>query len=229
MNYPFPEDRVLVGVINRQRDFSAVRDQHWYRIPRERAPRSIDAEYIAFYFSRAFKEQNGGIHYFARRLGHELVRRRDLIPEESGHARADSLYYKMQLGDLQQRPEPILNPTRRPISFIFTTWDRFQAARTIADLYSKADWFVERVLHVLKASGITPSRRWESEDRAAQLAELRIQCERGILTATFGGTDNGNLNFAAGDSEEEITAAASSIRAAIEALGGPIFVDIPLD
>src|SRR5450432_2054660 len=97
----YPEDRVLVGVINRKTDFATARDAHWYRIPRDRAPRWIDAEYLAFYFSRAFKTQNGGIHYFARNKGHELVRRRDLIPEEADHPRADQVYYKMQIGELQ--------------------------------------------------------------------------------------------------------------------------------
>src|SRR5579859_2298270 len=119
----YPEDRVLVGVINRKRDFDYALNQHWYRIPQARAPRSIDAEYVAFYFSRSFKERNGGIHFYARRTGHELVRRRDLLPNEK--QRANDLYYKLQLEPLQAKTPPILNPTARPIAFIYTTWDRF--------------------------------------------------------------------------------------------------------
>ncbi len=141
----YPEDRVLVGVINCKRDFDLARRERWYRIPCDRAPRQIDAAYIAFYFSRSFKDQNGGIHYFARRLGHELARRRDLLPNEPDHPHAERLYYKIQLGEIEAKLPPILNPTKRPIAFIITTWDRFVAATTIEDLYSIDDRFAERV------------------------------------------------------------------------------------
>jgi hypothetical protein len=224
----YPEDRVLVGVINRRRDFELARREHWYRIPRDRAPRSIDAEYIAFYFSRSFKEQNGGIHYYAQRKGHELVRRRDLLPDESDHRRAEGLYYKIQLGEIQEKRPPILNPTARPIAFVFTTWDRFVNARTIADLYSKADWFVERVSHALRQIGITPDRRWQDEDPAQRVAELRIACQKGIVMATAGlAAVEGVLQLSPGDSDSDVNAATEAIRAAVEAMGGPVFVDIP--
>src|SRR5258707_866649 len=102
-----PEDRVLVGVINRKVDFAKARDDHWYRIPRDRAPKGIDAEILAFYLSGAFKTDNGSVHYFARNKGHELVTRRDLLPGESDHARADKVYYKMQLAELERKLPPI--------------------------------------------------------------------------------------------------------------------------
>ncbi len=228
----YPEDRVLVGVINRKRDFAAAQEQGWYRIPRARAPRSIDAEYIAFYFSRAFGAQNGGIHYYARRLGHELVRRRDLLPDEADHERASNLYYKLQLAPLKLKTPPILNPTRRPISFIFTTWDRFVAAKTIADLYSRADWYVERVCHVLRKVGITPERHWEDEDPARRIAELRVRCERGIVAAIAGDTgetQDATRTINLSTAEDDVDEGVAAIRAAIEALGGPVFVNIPLD
>ncbi len=221
----YPEDRVLIGVINRKRDFEYVENEHWYRIPRARAPRSIDAEYIAFYFSRAFKAQNGGIHYFARRTGYELVRRSDLLPNEK--QRANELYYKLELGELQPKIPPILNPTMRPISFIYTTWDRFINAATIADLYSKADWFVERVAHVLKQMGIAAEHQWQDEDPSAHIAQLRIQCQEGILMATTGSAADGSLNLLPGESEDDVNAGVQAIQAAVAALGGPVFVDIP--
>lgn len=138
------DDRVLVGVINRLRDFEAARDEGWYRVPVGRAPRAFDSEVVAFYLSRAFGPQNGGIHFYARRHGHELVRRRDVLPDEADHPRAEQWYYLLQLGPLVPRTPPILNPARRPIAFILTTWDRFCAARTIADLYSRDGYYVVR-------------------------------------------------------------------------------------
>lgn len=140
----YDDDRVLVGVVNRLRDFSAAHDEGWYRVPVGRAPRAFDSEYVAFYLSRVFGAQNGGIHYYARRLGHELVRRRDVLPDEADHPRAEQWYYLLQIGPLLPRTPPILNPAHRPIAFILTTWDRFRAARTIRDLYTPDPGFVVR-------------------------------------------------------------------------------------
>lgn len=221
----FPEDRVLVGVINRRRDFEVARAEHWYRIPVAKAPRNIETEYLAFYFSRSFKEQNGGIFYYAPRTGHELVRRRDILPTEADHPRAMALYFKIQLGEMQAKEPPILNPTRRPIAFIYTTWDRFISAETIADLYTKDDWFVERVVTMLHRMGITSQQRWEAENPAARIAQLRIACERGVLIATAGEATDGAINLQTDDLDGSIAA----IKQAVAALGGPTFVDIPLD
>jgi hypothetical protein len=230
----YPEDRVLVGVINRKRDLQTVLREHWYRIPRARAPRSIDAEYVAFYLSTGMKEKNGGIYYYARRTGHELLRRRDLLPQEQNHPRANDLYYKIALGEVLEKDPPILNPTARPISFLFTTWDRFVSARTIADLYSKADWYVERVAHVLTNLGITPDRRSQDEDPAQRIAELRIQCQMGIVTATTaegteGTPSEGTVHLTPGDNDDDVSAGVAAIQSAVEMLGGPMLVDIPLE
>src|SRR4051812_5357450 len=113
----YPEDRVLVGVMNRQRDFAYARDEHWYRIPQARLTRGVYAEYIAFFFSRAFKERNGGVYYYARRKGLELLYRRDLLPNEANHKRANEAYYKVGLDELVEKTPPILNPTHRTITF----------------------------------------------------------------------------------------------------------------
>ena len=133
----YSDDPVLVGVINRRRDFELLRNELWYRIPIFGAPLCIDAVYIAFYLSRAFDEANSSISYFAQRTGFELARRRDLLPAEANHPHADRLYFKLQFRELERKTPPITNPTRRPVSFVYTTWGRFITARTIADLYRK--------------------------------------------------------------------------------------------
>lgn len=221
----FPEDRVLVGVINRKKDLRMVLNEHWYRIPRARAPMGIDAEILAFYISGGLKEKNGGIHYYTRRTGYELVRRRDLLPKEAAHPRADELYYKMTFGEVFEKIPPILNPTGRAVSFVFTTWDRFINANTLADLYGKADWFVERVVHVLNTLGIQPERRWQDEDPSQRIAELRIRCQQGIVSATTGEGADGVLSLLPGETEEDVNASVQAIQQAVATLGGPILVD----
>jgi hypothetical protein len=53
---PGSAERVLVVVMNSRRDWEIVRAQGWYRIPVKRAPRRVGADYLAFYFTGAFPE-----------------------------------------------------------------------------------------------------------------------------------------------------------------------------
>jgi hypothetical protein len=57
------------------------------------------------------------------------------LPAEPDHKRADEVYYRVALGPLLDKEPPVLNPGRRRFAFITTSWARFEAARTIADLY----------------------------------------------------------------------------------------------
>lgn len=140
----YPEDRVLVGVINRKRDLAAALNDRWYRIPLARFKGVVDYEYIAFFLNRSLVQGKSGIYYYARLQGVELLRRRDLLPQEADHQRAAELYYRIALGQIQGKTPPILNPGRRAVTFLFTTGDRFCEAKTISDLYLTDARFVQR-------------------------------------------------------------------------------------
>ena len=145
----YADDRVLVGVVNRAKDYDILNRHNWYRIPEAQLPRGLNAEYIAFFLSgRSFKERGGSIACFARVTGLELARRRDLLPDEG--RRADEVYFKVQFRDLVEKDPPIRNLPARPISFIRTTWDRFISAQFVSDLYLKTDYYVDRVYHALR-------------------------------------------------------------------------------
>ncbi len=130
----YPEDSVLVAYVPHVADFERISREGWYRIPQRHAPQGFQSTYYAFYFGRQFGEQKWAIHYYARRLGHELLTRHLLLPAEPEHPRANELYYKVQLGAVQQLERPIVSLRWRRITFIHTTWDRLQAAREINDL-----------------------------------------------------------------------------------------------
>ncbi len=223
----YPDDRVLVGVINRKRDLINLRTEHWYRIPQSRMKRGVHAEYLAFFLSGAvFKEQSGTIQYYARQTGLELAYRRDLLPKEAEHPRADEVYYKVQLGELKEKLPPINNPTRRPVSFVYTTWDRFIHAQQIRDLYSDADYFVDRIYYALRQTGLQPERFWEAERKETGTgAELRILCDSGTVIAS-GEPLAGRLYL---DNTHETDQILNAIYAEIARQGGPVTMDIPLD
>jgi hypothetical protein len=220
----FAEDRVLVGVINRKRDLDTVFAEHWYRIPQAQMKRGINAEYIAFFLSKAFGERNGGIYYFADRKGVELLYRRDLLPQEANHPRANEAYYKIQLGTIHPKVPPVLNTSRRTLSFVYTTWDRFVKAAKISDLYSKEDYFVDRIYHALRNAGVTSERSWSAEYRNAP-ARLRILCENGTFTASTQPED-GSMYL---DNKHHEDAILASILAEIAKQGGPVMINVPFD
>jgi hypothetical protein len=220
----FPEDRVLVGVINRKRDLVYARDEHWYRIPQRVMPKGVHAEYMAFFLSKAFGEQNGAVHYFSERTGVELAYRKDLLPVKKDDPRAKDVYYQVKLAPLRDKVPPITNPTRRPITFVYTTWDRFFHAKTISDLYTKEDYFVDRVYHALRNKGVAPERIWAAEYKHAPAA-LKILCQGGTVTAS---TERGSGDFYLDDLHEhdEILA---GIMKRIDELDGPAYLTLPSD
>lgn len=133
----FPDDRILVAVMNNKKDWQRVQAEGWYRLPVKHAPEGAPYfDWLAFYFTSAFGSDMWAIHYYAHIEGHELLTRRDLIPSEPDHHRAGDWYYKLALGSLQHKLPPIVSDTWRRITFIVTTGDRFEAAQEIKELYA---------------------------------------------------------------------------------------------
>ncbi|NJL92759.1 MAG: hypothetical protein HC915_03030 [Anaerolineae bacterium] len=219
-----PEDRVLVGVINRRQDLTHAEQDHWYRIPEGQAQPGLYAEYLAFFLSRAFKERNGGVYFFARRRGEELVTRADLLPDEADHPRAQARYYKIQLDPLQPKDPPILNPNKRRFAFVYTTWDRFINATRIDDLFSRADHLVDRVYYALRDEGYRPQRSWERGDLyPLHSPRLRLLCEEGEVTASPH-SEQSQVQI-----HEDLGATLSEIRAAVAERGGLRMLTIPAE
>jgi hypothetical protein len=132
------DDVVLVALLNQPRDLEIVRAEHWYRIPARYAPAHLtQTRYVAFYLTKAFSETRWTIREYAPVRGHELVRRRDLFPDEADHPRASDAYYKLQLGSLIELARPIVSRRGRRILFIWTTGDKFSRAVEINDLLGR--------------------------------------------------------------------------------------------
>ncbi len=128
--------RVLVVVMNQPRDLAIAREEGWYRIPVRRAPPRIAAEYLAFYQTAAFGTERWAIRYFATIRGYRLMLRRQLLPQEGSHPRADDQYYRIDLGPLEQLPLPVPAARLRRISFIATSFGRLRLARDVVELWN---------------------------------------------------------------------------------------------
>lgn len=130
---------LLVVLVNNQRDWHRVVDERWYRLPLARAPLPAAALYLAFYHTRAFPAVAWQIAHYAPVVRYRLLRRREILPDEPLHPRADELYYKIELGPLQQLARPVPSRRLRRLTFIPTTLERLRAAEDVAELWLPDD------------------------------------------------------------------------------------------
>lgn len=137
---PDPTSLVLVVVITNPRDLEIARVLGWYRIPLKSAPKVVAVDYLAFYQTAGFGEQDRWrINYIAEVRGHELTTRAELIRDELDHPRAGEEYFKIQIGQLVPLPRPIQADQWRRITFLYTTGELLHQAITVNDLVVRAE------------------------------------------------------------------------------------------
>lgn len=223
------DDLVLVALMNNPSDMEIVRAERWYRIPAKHAPAHVSqARYVAFYLTKRFGDCKWTVREYAPVRGHELVRRRELFPDEIAHPRAGDAYYKLQLGSLIELRRPITSRGARRILFIWTTGDKFSRAVEINDLLGKsaAD---DALWNELKASGIDAERQITVRDaRARYRVDYWIQCARGNLAIILGDTPRRMpkgktwraMQFSTAELEQDLDDCAQQVSRMIRELGG---------
>lgn len=184
-----PDDIVLIALIHSPRDLELVERERWYRIPTRHAPKYFSgAQVLAFYLPGSFRERKWSIDTYAFVRGHELVRRRDLLPEEASHPRADETYYKLQLGESHARVPPIVSKRGRRVLFLWTNWGRFSNAREWNDLYLRTPAH-EKLYDALRADDLEIEREMlVSEGRARYRVDFLVYLPQGQIAITLGET-----------------------------------------
>ncbi len=132
---PADIDLVLVAILPDPKDLELARLLGWYRIPLKSAPKVIAVDYLAFYQTAAFDEQNRWqIKFIAPVKGHELTTRSQLFRDQPEHPRATEEYFKIQIGDLVPLENPIQADRWRRITFLYTTGLLLKNASSVRDL-----------------------------------------------------------------------------------------------
>lgn len=134
-----PTSLVLVAVMTDPRDLEIARLFGWYRIPLRTAPKVIAVDYLAFYQTKAFKENRWCIQYIAQVRGYELTTRGELLRDDLDHPRTNEEYYKVQIGQLEELPNSILADKWRRITFLYTTGEYLLNAETVNDLVVQSE------------------------------------------------------------------------------------------
>lgn len=162
---------VLVVVLNNETDLARAVDAGWYRIPQRRAPRRIGADYLAFYQTGAFHQQPEAqtISFIAPTRRYRLLTRRELLPNEPDHPRANDYYYCVDLGPLERLPRPVRATTFRRLTFIHTTLARLLAAEDVKELFVADDPF-DQLWSALREHNLRPLKNRLVGDRPVDLA-----------------------------------------------------------
>ena len=174
-----PDSSVLIAVMNSPRDLALAREQHWYRIPQQTAPKFFPPDFVAFYCTKAFGAEAFSVHWYAQVRGHELLTRRDLLPDEAQHPHAHEPYYILRLGPLLELPHPIPSKGWRRLTFVLTTGERLFSAWEINDLILGPHEH-DVMWRALKEAGIAAERGYViREARARYNVDLAVPCAQG--------------------------------------------------
>lgn len=130
--------RVLVAVLPRVRDLAIAREQGWYRVPLNRAPRMVAAEALAFYQPLVFGAERWAVRWAALVRRVRLAARSELLPDEAMHPRASERYLCFEIGPLEALPAPIPAAKLRRVTFIPTTLGQLLRASDVHDLWQTA-------------------------------------------------------------------------------------------
>ncbi len=133
---PDDDAQVLVVIVPQPRDLELARVAGWYRLPLDHAPPRLAAEYLAFYQPGSFGAARWRVEYYAAVLRYRIALRRELLPDEPRHPRADERYYRIDLGPLHTLARPVLAARLRRITFIATTFGHLRRALDVTDLFA---------------------------------------------------------------------------------------------
>jgi len=122
-------DELLVGIVNNLADFEIIQNQHWYRVPVEKADKNLKKrwppKWIAFYYTNSIKDYPMMIIHYAKVSSVKVATRQELFPEEAENYKAKRNYYKISFNKVETLPKPILSRRWRRIVFIQTTYKKF--------------------------------------------------------------------------------------------------------
>ena len=169
---------VLVGVLKSRRDLEILLTERWYRIPKKYMPRR-KFKYLAFYQPEIFGRQGKRIQYYARVLGRRVMYRREMLPDEAMHPRAQALYVWLQVGPVKELPVAIKNTTPRRVSFGFTTFPRLLNSKNILELYGIVAT-EDIVSNALQKAGIqVQPQKYVTDGKKRYYLDFAVMCRNG--------------------------------------------------
>jgi very-short-patch-repair endonuclease len=174
---------LLVALLPRIASLDILKNEGWYHVPVEKAPKRWPPKMLAFYQGKVFGDEEAyRIRYFGEISQIDILPRKELFPgDENNQNKAERLYYRLQLKTLEERQQPIISHRPRRLAFIPTTWEKFALAGQINDLFDYSP-LEDLLWKVLKQTGIFAERQWRLNFRThLYYLDFAIFCRKGKL------------------------------------------------
>ena len=153
---------LLVALLPKKSALDILKNEGWYHIPVATAPKRWPPKLLAFYQGKVFGDAEAyKIRHFGEVRQIDIVPRKELFPDDEQNAhKAENLYYRLRLHSLEERNTPIVSYRPRRLVFIPTTWEKFNLAGQINDLFD-ASPLEDELWKALKAIGVQAERQWK--------------------------------------------------------------------
>ena len=174
---------VLVALLPRKASLDILKTEGWYHIPVENAPRRWPPKVMAFYQGKVFGRDEGyKIRYFGEVGPIDILPRKELFPhDQENQHKAEKLYYRVPIRNLQSRYRPIVSYRPRRLVFIPTTLSKFENAEQINDLFYGSP-LEDRLWHALKYINVLAERQWKIiVQKRSYYLDFAVFCNRGKL------------------------------------------------
>lgn len=244
---------LLVALLPKTSALDTLKAERWYHIPVATAPKRWREGWrprvMAFYQGKVFgKEEGYQIRYYGEVDSIDTVPRGELFPDdEENRHKAEHLYYRIQLKELQMRYRPILSYRPRRLVFVPTTLEKFEQAEQINDLFDGSP-LEDRLWSALKYVNVFAERQWKIVVQGkSYFLDFAIFCKDGKLAVETDGYtyhyDDRNqidydtwrrndidmdgwrfLSYTSSQVKDDWTPYLAQIQAVIEQLGG---VEVP--
>lgn len=177
------QNDLLVAILPRRSALDILKTERWYHVPVVHAPGGWPPKMLAFYQGKVFGEAEAyKIRHFGEVRQIDVVPRRQLFPNDEKNAqKAENLYYRLELHRLEERKTPIVSYRPRRLAFIPTTWEKFEKAEQVNDLFN-ASPLEDELWNGLKKLNVFAERQWKIvvQDHNYYL-DFAVFCNQGKL------------------------------------------------
>lgn len=182
------QKELLVALLPKKTALKTLKKEGWYHIPVETAPKRFPPKAMAFYQGRVFGKDAFQIRYFGEVERIDIVPRKELFPKDKRNLhKAERLYHRIQLKDLQMRYSPIVSYRPRRLVFVPTTMEKFQLAEQINDLFDGSP-IEDRLWSALKYINVLAERQWKIVVQEKDyFLDFAIFCKNGKLAVETDG------------------------------------------
>ncbi len=169
----------LIAILKAKSDLAILQEQGWYRIPVASAPKRWPPRWLAFYQPKNFGEDAYRIRYFGQTKDIQRARRKEIFPNEIASPNSEKEYFIIRFSKLEEREVPIPSYRPRRIVFIPTTWEKFERAEQINDLFDDSP-LEDQLWSELKRLSIEAERQWAVDlNKAIYHLDFALFCKDG--------------------------------------------------